>query len=843
MQQDLIEKSISNLVETQFPEFFRTDGPMFVKFVQKYYEWMEGEQEVAIPMFRGCVSYSAKNPIVMGHNTFFLTDFAAGDSIALYEDETETSYEIFVVASVESNTSLTLNALKLPTRSSTEAYYGHTEIMKNVLYHARRLPDYDDIDLTTDEFVLYFKETFLKNIQFTTKTNTRQLVKHALDIYRSKGTPRAIDLLFRIVFGVGASVYYPRDDLFRSSDGEWYVPTYLEVSMTDKTIGFVNKQIIGLTSRATAFVESVIRRTVKGKLVDIVYISAVNGNFKTGELINTSSGTGDNTDAPVITGSLNDIVLPAIGTSYNYKVGDIVNLWSGEGEQAQGRIKTVSTITGIITYTLVDGGYGYTANAQIIASDQVMLLSNIGVQSTAISSGNTYFDRFETVYQPSALITYTNANNSFAADIDISSYYANGFLAGNCHIMGVTSTNSTAGSLVVSPRSGNLNVSYLGTSGNTTTANIATYADTTATGNAIGYSINATAFKLGVKTLTNSFYALAGNRIYGNTFLTNGAVTAIGSGSGASFKIANTLSYLETVSINSDLLSPYLNVRLNANAYGFPAAPTANMSSIIGPCLSYTSYTIGKITSLVKINPGINYNLSPIFLVYEPNVAAYNLSDQYKLYLTGITGIFTPGELVTQVGANSRGLVISSTDTSTIVQNLRFANPFLLTTNSTLTVVGEATGYSANITAIEDTHTTVIGADANITDTVSAGVGAVTKIEVIDSGFGFVNSEDVFFDNGVNVTGAGKASLSRQGTSIGRYKQKGGFTSDDKKIFDGLYYQHYSYDIRSSLALDKYENMLKQLLHIPGMKYFGSFIHNSINDAVINSKPSKITLG
>lgn len=287
-QIDLVEKSISNLVETQFPEFFRTDGPMFVKFVRKYYEWMEGEQEVSIPLFRGCVSYAAKNAIVMGHNTFFLTDFAAGDSIALYEDETETSYELFVVASVETNTALTLNALKLPSRTVAEAYYGRTEIMKNVLYHARRLPDYDDIDLTTDEFVLYFKETFLKNIQFTTKTNTRQLVKHALDIYRSKGTPRAIDLLFRIVFGVGAEVYYPRDDLFRPSDGEWHVPTYLEVSMTDKTISFVNKQVVGLTSRATAFVESVIRRTVKGKLVDIVYISAVNGNFQTGELINAS---------------------------------------------------------------------------------------------------------------------------------------------------------------------------------------------------------------------------------------------------------------------------------------------------------------------------------------------------------------------------------------------------------------------------------------------------------------------------------------------------------------------------------------------------------------------------
>ena len=34
-------KKISMLVEQQFPEFIRTDGPHFVKFLEGYFEWME----------------------------------------------------------------------------------------------------------------------------------------------------------------------------------------------------------------------------------------------------------------------------------------------------------------------------------------------------------------------------------------------------------------------------------------------------------------------------------------------------------------------------------------------------------------------------------------------------------------------------------------------------------------------------------------------------------------------------------------------------------------------------------------------------------------------------------
>ena len=38
-----IEKLISPLIESQFPSFYKEEGPQFIAFVKAYYEWMEDE--------------------------------------------------------------------------------------------------------------------------------------------------------------------------------------------------------------------------------------------------------------------------------------------------------------------------------------------------------------------------------------------------------------------------------------------------------------------------------------------------------------------------------------------------------------------------------------------------------------------------------------------------------------------------------------------------------------------------------------------------------------------------------------------------------------------------------
>ena len=37
----LIQKNISNFIESQFPDIYKEEGPIFVEFVKNYYEWLE----------------------------------------------------------------------------------------------------------------------------------------------------------------------------------------------------------------------------------------------------------------------------------------------------------------------------------------------------------------------------------------------------------------------------------------------------------------------------------------------------------------------------------------------------------------------------------------------------------------------------------------------------------------------------------------------------------------------------------------------------------------------------------------------------------------------------------
>jgi len=324
------------------------------------------------------------------------------------------------------------------------AYYEWMEQPNNVLHHSRNLLEYKDIDATVDDFVLQFKQKYLSDIQFDTASQTRNLVKHSLDLYRSKGTERSIDLFFRSVFGVPAELYYPGNDLFRLSDGKWVQPKYIEVTPSEHNVDFAGKQIVGINSKATAFVERYIKRKIKSKYIHIFYISAITGEFETGELIGLSNENLKN--LPTMIGSMTTLDVITGGSDFN--VGDIVSLTSNNGLQGKARVAEVSDISGIISYELVDSGWGYTTNAEILISENVFTLSNVRASANAV---DFQFDFFETIKQPLANLAIINANSAFSPVNNslLFTYYSNGTIAGKGLVLGYTANGSTNGEVYV----------------------------------------------------------------------------------------------------------------------------------------------------------------------------------------------------------------------------------------------------------------------------------------------------------------------------------------------------------------------------------------------------------
>jgi hypothetical protein len=404
MALDNVQKYISNLIENQFPEVYVSDGPLFVAFVVAYYRWMEERSAVKhanIPHMAFRVE--AGNATVNVSGASIRRVFSNGDVLAIYGKADD--YSLFTVNTTASNTRLTI--YPTPEFTNLAANVANTKVTANPIYNARRMFEYNNIDETPAEFVVYFKEKYLKDIQFNTNTNIRELIKHSLDIYRSKGTERSVDLLFRLVFGTGAEIYYPGQDVFRLSDGEWVIPTYLEVTLAHWNVNLIGKQIIGMRSGAKGYVESAVRRTVAGRLVDVLYISPIFGSFRTGEVIDTEDRMLQrNRQITHVIGSLSNVALDVYGSGSGFQIGQTVDLTSIRGREGRAYVTNTVSTTGLVNFDLINGGYGYSSKySEVLVSERVLTMSNV----ISTTNATSYFTIFDKVVQPLANITFTGA--------------------------------------------------------------------------------------------------------------------------------------------------------------------------------------------------------------------------------------------------------------------------------------------------------------------------------------------------------------------------------------------------------------------------------------------------
>ena len=392
-----IESKISPLIAGLFPSFYETDGPNFIAFMQAYYEWLEQNFQLL--------------------DLEDITNFNVGDTVQ-QDNVTGTIYSInnksilVLVEGLETFKCFNICSELIPVTSSSGGssfiLRGGTAKRMGSIFYSRNLSNIRDIDTTLDLFVVRFKEKYLKNIEFDTQTNKRLLVKNSLDLYRSKGTSRSIDLFFRLIYGVQSTVYYPGDDLFRLSDAEWFKPQYIEINSTsvDRAITLVGKQITGVNSGATAFVERYVKKKVNAGFVHAFYISNVRGAFEVNERLKNIQIF---PDSPRIVGSLTGATV--IDGSEAFQVGDLVNFESVTGLGALGRVTSTVKGSGEVSFQLANSGWGYTANkigdvtaytSNTFLSDTILLLANVEsgqlLANVNLNTGGTGYNNTDIIY-------------------------------------------------------------------------------------------------------------------------------------------------------------------------------------------------------------------------------------------------------------------------------------------------------------------------------------------------------------------------------------------------------------------------------------------------------------
>jgi hypothetical protein len=433
-----------------------------------------------------------------------------------------------------------------------QAYYEWMEQSGYTINASKSILDYKDIDSTVDEFLDNFKNEFLNNFPSVIAADKKFIIKHIKDFYQAKGSDRGMKLLFRLLFDDDIEIYDPGQDILRASDGVWRTPSYLEVEHNVRSRSFINQQITGSLSNATAFVESVHTKVINRRMIDVINISQVQGKFLYQELI---TNDGNLYEAPRVIGSLTSINITDGGA--NNKIGDVFDVYaSTSGKYGKVRVTAVEDGTGRVSFKLVDGGSGYTTSAsQVHVSNTVLFTTN-----RTNSSGTTDYTPYDLVSQSLSSIYYTVSTPTNPNTAALYQSQVVGWAAGSVVANGIIVSVSGSNTFIINTTNGNFSTATsIGTPANAVLYTGYTYTNVSAVGTVTGS--NGTA--VGLHNLMNNFYS---NGVIVSSANLVANVSSVSTGSGANFAIGS-LSDTEVVYLFTDFIGgnnvnyvPYLNM-------------------------------------------------------------------------------------------------------------------------------------------------------------------------------------------------------------------------------------------------------------------------------------------
>ena len=659
------------------------------------------------------------------------------------------------------------------------AYYEYLEQTGQTLDFSRNLIEYQDIDTTTADFLEQFKKLYLDQLPGLVKADDRLTIKHIMDFYRSKGSERSIQLLFRILFDEAAVVNKPGDDVLKPSTSEFRLPRYIECYAPEisNLIALEGLEIVGATSGAKGFVESISTNIIGGARIHIIQLSNLRGNFLRGEIIaNSSDGITDN--MPVVTGSLSSVDITLGGS--DFVKGDEFDVIADVGKQGLVRVTATEDATGLVEYQLANGGFGFSTNTDFTSIDvntQHLVVANVvnAAQSFSNSSqiDNAEFIRFERVDQSVEKVNFISGADVISdlntrIDTNGETPYlvgkeAGGNVVANGFIIAEENSNTSAGFITVAPITGTfgnqlalsanlivnthifqqneivdeeseVTLTITGTSGSFSAGDEVKGDDSAAVGKIV--SVNSTAMTL--------------NAVFGS-FTSDDNVLDVTSG------VANTAN-VTGVTITTSGANAMLGTFSNSNAKVY----SLNISDIVGAFTNGKKIRGRRSLAVATLTSSTSTGASDLFV---NGVSSVNAT---------VSGFSNASVFAEVIGSNAtnvgfRNAKFSNGSTGTFYQNTA-AHIVGVTSNTFANVVtvGTGTGSTFKIGGLENEesitiHTDFVGdnntANVAFLDVVidgqssnsagsNSGIGFVDTIVVRTAGTDYANGELVTFSSG-----------------------------------------------------------------------------------------------
>lgn len=675
---------------------------------------------------------------------------------------------------------------------------------------ARELLEYRDIDTTIERFLEYFKEKYLYGIPFNVISNKRFLLKHILDVYRSKGTIQCYKLLFKLLYDEDIEIYLPSIDVLRVSDGTWVEPRYLEITDSEIASSYIGKTIIGVSSGVTAIVESLVKERYNTSIINVLHLSNIlpkGGKFNKGEKVTELGLQNDTvaiTEAPTILGSLDGLTV--INGGQGYVLGDVIKIVHRDvsngdvisyGIDGILKITKLSTGFGSLVFDIVSGGFGYTANAS------TFLYKNTSTNSTGQGAS----------FKIGSIIDTQNIQYNTDLICDYMSLYIN-----------ATSYGFPANSSANQSSTLQSALSYA----NQTFGSIFSLTNIE-TGN--GYNFAANAFVrstqlgkalpgTGLTYSTNSSNVTCTGSIFNDVF-GNNDVIALKANSSLSTTLE--LAVIKEVTNSTHLVlygPPSLNSTASASYFAAPTILPSQYAVYEAPMLN-SNNTINGENELIRATPSTGNNIAAAAVAINSG-KGYIDGEQVKAYLynsisNNITILdggsnYTNGELIYFVGG----------EPGTI------ANGYITTDNTGMvvstTITNGGSGYRTlpNLIVNSPLKTINVSVDSTVLKADSTKVTS-DAFSVTKNGSGAKLTATL---QEFNTTSTITARVEKTGIGKGRgyWSTTRGFLNSDKYIQDSYYYQDYSYEIRVAKTLDKYKDIIYNTFHSTGSELFGVYL-------------------
>ena len=775
----------SLLVNRQVPEFIRDEYPLFITFLEAYYEFLETKQGTKL----NDLTQRAKD-------LRYISD--VDESIVDFENNFFNTYATLLPKDVQVDKAFLIkNVLPLYLAKGNEKSF---KLLFRMLFN-------DEVDIILPKNAVlrvsdgkWTVDNILKvedNIRTVSIANgTQTYFRTAQEVGQGD-----VDVYVNGVlktFGNTNDYLLFKDDRYVIFNSAPAANSVVEVYYSNFDPIFLNPTysggllITGLTSGATAIIEKAGRRIISdgtnlGAPFEIFINSkTLTGNFINGEVLQALAVDPDGIEAGILTLQLdtfsivNRINVVNKGASYN--VGDPV-IVTGGGASSDATAYVSNTVSGIIdSITLTNGGAGFSLGGNVLVNgvftgNLEILLNGIDTTGVANSTSNTFYVNTDLISNYSSTLI-SSSDYGFPSTINASGENVNTVIADALTTLTMTDLGPITNVLI---SASNVSVS--------TIPSLDAYGATFLAG-AEKYSIRKFGSIGRFKINSGGTGYQVGDEI---VFGTNPDKT-YGRGAAAAVKAVDaTNGAITQIEIQTSRVSGTANI-------------TNNTAQIIGTG-TYFGTEI-RVNDRITVNNQIRY----INAISNSTYATVNVNwtSSATNKKVGRDGIYLlGGQGYTQ--GNFPAITVSSSNVSATGANVQI---------STTMSDGE-------------TLTPFVGSDPP---------GAILGIRMIDGGMNYTFIPRIDLTGYGDGTATAVAEIDDVYTSLpGRWTTSDSIiSSSERKIQGRDYYVDYSYITSSTTEFAKYKSVLKNLLHPAGMINYAdlnktaSFNANTISISTIS---------